>query len=159
MSIVLAPLTFAAEQSMTGTVEPVNTLSITAGSSVTLAPTVATDAVDSLTILAFDTNDGSAYRITVVASAAWAFIPSVVGSAANTFPVLRFVGAESTAGTAAIVAGVLINAVNAPQVPVPVVTAITSTVGTVTVTLDASITQTVVAGTYSTTLTYVLVTP
>lgn len=159
MSIVLASLTFAAEQSMTGTVEPVNTLSITAGSSVTLAPTVATDAVDSLTILAFDTNDGSAYRITVVASAAWAFIPSVVGSAANTFPVLRFVGAESTAGTAAIVAGVLINAVNAPQVPVPVVTAITSTVGTVTVTLDASITQTVVAGTYSTTLTYVLVTP
>lgn len=162
MSVLLAPLAFAADptQTMTGTVTAINTLSITGGAAMTLVPTVTDDAVDSSTVLAFDTNDGGAHRITVVANApGWAFDPAVVGSAANTFPILRFVSATSDAGTAAIVAGVLIDAVNGVQAPVDVVTAITSVAGSATVTLDASITQTVVAGSYTTTLTYALVTP
>ena len=160
LSVVLAPLAFAADQTINTTVAAVNTLSLNPGGTVALAPTVTVDAVDSTTVLAFDTNDGSTYKITVVAAAAgWAFVPSVTGSASNTWPVLRFVTATSTAGTPAIVAGVLINAANAVQAEVPVVTAITSAKGTATVTLDASVTQTVVAGSYTTTLTYALVTP
>ena len=160
LGVVLAPLAFAAEttQTLTTTVAATNTLSLNPGGTVALAPTVTVDAVDSSTVLAFDTNDGKTYRITVVA-VAWEFTPAVSLMGSNTYPVLRFVSATSTAGTPSSVAGVLIDASNAVQAEVDVVTAITSAEGTATVTLDASITQTVVAGAYATTLTYALITP
>ena len=159
LGVVLAPLAFAADQTIDTTVAAVNTLSLNPGGTVALAPSVGVDAEDSTTVLAFDTNDGSTYKITVVAAAGWAFLPAVTGSVSNTWPVLRFVSATSTAGTPATVADVLIDGLNAVQTAVDVVTAITSAKGTATVTLDASVTQTVVAGAYSTTLTYALVNP
>ena len=163
LGVVLAPLAFAAEetQTVTATVAATNTLSLNPGGTVALAPSVGVDAEDSTTVLDFDTNDGNTYKITVVAAAGWEFTPAAGAAATTTaYPVLRFVSATSTGGTTpATVAGVLIDGVNTVQTAVDVVTAITSTSGTATVTLDASVTQTVVAGSYVATLTYALVTP
>ena len=159
LSVLLVPFAFAADQTMTATVAPVNTFSITAGTSVTLTPTVALADADATTVLSFDTNDGITYKITVVADL-WVFTPAVGAAATTTaYPELRFVSAESSAGTASTTPGVLISAGNTPSTALDIVTGITSAAGTATVTLDASITQTVVAGSYATTLTYAITTP
>lgn len=156
MSVLLVPFAFAADQTTTGTVTAVNTLTVSEG--ISLAPTLNVPAVDASTVLTFDTNDGTTNRITVVATV-WAFTPAVTASEANAYPVLRFFSATSTFGAASGTPGVLIDAGNLASAAVDVVTAITSMAGTATVTLDATISQTVVAGSYTTTLTYALVTP
>lgn len=145
-----------AETSTTGaTVNSVNTITLTAGGTVSLSPAVGTDASDGSTSIDFETNDGQTYRITASAIA-WTFTPSVSGVAANTYPVLT-VAATTTAGTGSS-AATLIDASNVTTAQ-DIVTGLTSTSGTATVTLGASVTQTVVAGQYDTTITYGFVTP
>ena len=160
LSIALAPFAIAEDkteqQEIDTVVATAINFSITTSNPVTLTPLIGSEPVsDSSTQLAFDTNDGSDYKITVVAvGAGWTFAPTVAENVSNTFPVLRFVSATATAGTQVGTAAPLINADNSTPGAVDVVTGIKSASGTATVTLDASITQTVVAGTYSTTLTY-----
>ena len=158
LGVVLAPLAFATDQSMTGTVATVNTFSITEGGTVALAPTIATPAVDTSTILAFNTNDGLTYTITVIAaSTGWTLSGQAATAEAGTYPVLRFVSATAGAATVSGATTELIgtnNAVTAANV----LTGIKNVDETTTVTLDASITQTVVAGSYGTTLTYAITT-
>lgn len=149
-----------ATQTATTTVAASNTLSLTAGGSLTFTPTVGTPDVDATTTLDFGSNDGQTYKITVVADlGGWAFTPSVTGKAANAYPVLRFVSATSTAGTPSTTAASLISSTNGLGAAAPVVTAITNASGTATVTLDVSVSQTVVAGSYAAGLTYTLATP
>lgn len=143
----------------TATVTAVNTLSVTGGGTVSLSPSVGSPAADSSTTLAYETNDGSTYRVKVDADVAgWSFTPSVTGNLAGAYPVLTVNSVTADAGTAAAGSGTLIAADNAVT-PFDVVTGITNAKGTATVTLGASVTQTVVAGSYSTTLTYTLTTP
>ena len=158
MSVLLAPLAFAADQTMTGTVTAVNALEITTGGAMTLTPAVGVPAEDATTVLSFETNDGLTYKITVTA-AVWAFTPSAGTAIAAEYPVLRFVSAAATAGTPSATAGELISAGNIAGTGVDVATEIKNMLGTATVTLDATVTQSVVAGAYATTLTYALVTP
>ena len=161
LSIALAPFAIAADSVVTATVTAVNTLAFNGGSTIALAPTVAVDATDSSTILAFDTNSGLTYKITLVATA-WGFTATEGGAAAaaaGSFPVLSFVQSSTADATGSIASAVLIDVDNAPGSTIDIVTVITSVKGTATVALNASITQTVVAGSYSTTLTYALVTP
>ena len=154
LSIALAPFAIAADSVVTATVTAVNTLAFNGGSTIALAPTVAVDATDSSTILAFDTNSGLTYKITLVATA-WGFTPTEgVADATGSFPVLSFVQSSTDDATGSSASAVLINAANTPGSTIDIVTAIMSVKGTATVELNASITQTVVAGSYSTTLTY-----
>jgi len=142
----------------TATVTAVNTLTIDAGSTVSLAPAVGSDVTDATTQLSFSTNDGSTYQITVVASA-WEFTPSVALNVANTYPVLSFESATATAGTAVVTSADLINTANTAAAAAPVVTGIVNATGTADVTLGASVSQTVVSGAYAATLTYTFATP
>lgn len=149
-----------ASQSVGTTVTATNTLAIDAGGTLSFTPSIGTADSDATTSLSFESNDGSTYRISVVANTGgWSFQPSVTGKIANTYPVLSFQSATATAGTAVTTAANLINADNTLGAAKDVVTGITNAAGTATVTLQAAITQTVVAGSYSAGLTYSLTSP
>ncbi|MEX2535591.1 MAG: hypothetical protein WD273_08330 [Trueperaceae bacterium] len=175
LTVLLLPAAFAqdptANQTGTATLTAVNTMSLDTANNAAFAITLALGATpvqDSNTVLTFDTNDGANHKITVqaqenTASANdfWKFTPENGTSAAGTYPELRFFkavvsGATGNTVSASTTPGVLIAADNnaaavtagtgAPIVDV--VTSINNAAGTVTVTLDASIDETVVAGTY-----------
>lgn len=150
----------AQTQTTNATVTATNTMTLSAGGTLSFTPTVASADQDATTTLDFETNDGKTYKISVVGNTGgWSFTPSVTGTAANTYPLLKFVSATATAGTASTTAGNLINTDNTLGVSVAVVTGITNAKGSATVTLEASITQTVVAGSYAASLTYTFAAP
>lgn len=157
-----AALAQTATSTASSTVATSNTLSVTAGGTLDLSPSAAGSLAtvsDSSTALSFATNDGVTYRITI-AAAAWTFTPAVTGKIANKYPLLKFVTATSTAGTAVTTAATLVGgSSNTPAAAANVVTGLTSVSGTATVTISADYTQDVVAGAYSTTLTYTLAIP
>ena len=150
-----------ADQTVGATVTAENSLGITAGGTLTFTPTI--DAADQLatTGLSFETNDGKTYQITVVAQdGGWTFdAPEGSTVTAGTYPVLSFVSADTTAGTGSSTRAGLISDGDVVGAAAPVVTGIQSVAGTATVTLEAAVGQTVVAGSYSAGLTYSLVVP
>lgn len=157
--LALGGMTFAqtAGQSATATVVASNTLSITAGGTLSLAPTSAAAASNNSTTLDFSTNDGATHSITVVAdTGGWAFVPTTTGVTTTVYPTLSFTSATATAGSASSTAGSLISSTNALGAAVNVVTAITNVSGTATVTLGSTVTVAVPAGSYAASLTYTL---
>lgn len=136
------------------TVAAVNTLTVESGGTVTLAPTLTTAATADPTALAYETNDGVTYKVVLsVDTGGWNFVPATTGSASNAFPVLTVDSVTSTEGTPATGPLTLIDAANA-LTDVDVVSGLVNVNGTASVTLGASITETVVAGTYDAGLTY-----
>lgn len=140
------------------TVTSVNELSITGGGAVTLGPTLTTAAIADPTALAYETNDGETYRIvlSVDGTTPWGFVPANGTSSANTYPTLTVNTVTADHGTTAT--GTLIDTLNTAT-PLDVVTGLVNVKGVASVTLGASITETVVSGVYSAGLTYTWTSP
>ncbi|MEX2501751.1 MAG: hypothetical protein WD336_05195 [Trueperaceae bacterium] len=135
------------------TVATVNDLSITGGGIVTLAPTLATPATGDPTDLAYETNDGATYKIVLSVDVdGWTFTPASGTPAANTFPQLTVETVTAPEGSTTAT-GTLISATNV-LTSVDVVSDLVNVKDTASVTLGASITETVVSGTYEAGLTY-----
>jgi hypothetical protein len=134
------------------TITAVNELTITSGGTVTLAPALGSAATAEPTALAYETNDGVTYNIVLsVDGTGWAFMDPDGTSLVNTYPLLTVDAVTTDAG--AIATGTLIDTANVAT-PVTVVSNLVNVKGTASVTLGASITETVVAGTYDASLTY-----
>lgn len=159
LALLTGTAALAQTSGATSTVAASNSL-IAAGSA-DLSPSSAGDlatASDSSTLLSFATNDGLTYKITVTASV-WGFTPPTgVAATATDWPLLTFVNATNNpTGTTSGTATMLVSAANEPAAAVDVLTGITSVDSSANVTISADYVQTVVAGDYSTTLTYTLV--
>ncbi len=136
------------------TVATVNTLSVSGGGAVTLAPTLTTPASNTVapTGLAYETNDGATYKVVLsVNTGGWTFTPNIATTPSNTFPVLTVNAVTADDGITGT--GTLISAING-LTAVDVVTGLVSVKGTASVTLGASVTETVVSGGYAAGLTY-----
>lgn len=157
IALVAVTAAFAQTSDTTASVTSSNTLSMSGGGTISMNPSVATAASDSSTTLDYETNDGQTYKIQVdAATGGWTFTPSVTGIAANTYPVLSVDSVSAPDGTPG--SGTIISSGNV-LTTVDVLTGLVNVAGSATVTLGASVTQTVVAGSYNTTLTYTFVSP
>lgn len=148
--------------SSTATITSVKTMTVDSGGAVALSPALGAPATASTpTVLSYETNDGLTYSIVLsVEAGGWGFTPGAVGATADTYPVLTVDSsvADDNTATTTTATGTLIDAVNALN-PVSVASAITNAKGTLTVTLGASVTETVVAGDYAANLTYTFTGP
>lgn len=155
--VALGSIALAQTTSVTTTVTSSNTMTVKT-TSLTFTPTSALADEDATTTIDYATNDGVSHKISVKANlGGWTFTPSTTGSTTAVYPVLTFVSSSTTGGgTVNTVAADLISSGNVESAGADVLTAIKNTSGTITVTLRASITDAVTAGSYSATLTYTL---
>lgn len=144
------------------TITSVKTMTVDSGGAVALAPALNAPATSATpTVLSYETNDGLVYSIVLsVDVGGWTFTQGATGATADTYPVLT-VGssvANDNTTTTTTATGPLISAANA-LTPVSVASGITNAKGTLSVTLGASVTETVVAGAYAAALTYTFTGP
>lgn len=140
------------------TITAINTMTVDSGETVSLTPALGAPATAATpTELSYETNDGLTYKIVLsVTGDGWLFSGGALDAVPNTYPILTVDSSVATdnAGAATSTAtGTLISDANT-STPISVASDITNVKGTLSVTLGASVTETVVAGDYDADLTY-----
>lgn len=149
-----------ASQRATAKVEVVNAISIAAGEVIEFLLGPDEGQRNATTRVEFTTNDGNTYSIMITSEpGGWTFSPAVPGSASSAFPVLRFDSSNSTVGKPSLAPAVLIDQTNAVGAGAEIVSGISSSAGSVEVTLEVQSGPGVVAGSYRTRLDYTFTAP